>query len=207
MKKCSVCGREYDGNKTGYGMCQKHYNQYRKYGKTLDNNPRSTKDPNEIVIYEDCAEIILYNKQCEEVARALIDINDIEKVKQYKWAIHNMGYVYNTTNDLFLHRLITNCDNNMVVDHINHNKLDNRESNLRICTQQQNVMNRSVSRDNTNGIAGIYWNKKNKKWCARIGLNRKNIYLGSFDTKEEAIEARRQAELEYFGEYRNQDED
>ena len=82
----------------------------------------------------------------------------------------------------------------MVVDHINHNRLDNRKQNLRLCTQGENLRNKKVK--------GVTFDKRRNKWYARIMINRKNLHLGSFDTKEEAIEARKQAEIEYFGEYR-----
>ena len=85
----------------------------------------------------------------------------------------------------------------MEVDHINHNKLDNRKSNLRICTHQQNCMNVS---DN---VKGIHYDKSRNKWMAHI----KGKNLGRFNTKEEAIEARKQAEMDYFGEYRNKEND
>ena len=74
--KCVICGREdrYKAN----GMCTKHYDQWYKYGKVLDNNPRNQKDPNEIVIHDDYAEIILYEgKTCYEVDRALRNLDDI----------------------------------------------------------------------------------------------------------------------------------
>ena len=93
-----------------------------------------------------------------------------------------------------LHRFLMNPSDDMVVDHINHNRLDNRKQNLRLCTQGENLRNKKVK--------GVAFDKRRNKWYARIMINRKNLHLGSFDTKEEAIEARKQAEIEYFGEYR-----
>ena len=208
MKKCVVCGREYEGNKTGYGMCNKHYKQFKKYGKVLDNNPRTIYDPNEIIEYEDYAEIILYNNQCEEVARALIDLDDIDKVKNCKWYMSN-GYVVHRIKNkqIRLHRIIMNPNDDMVVDHINHNPLDNRKSNLRICTLQQNNMNKTIQSNNTSGTTGVFWDKQTNKWRAGIKINQKKINLGRFNTKEEAIQKRKQAEIEYFGEYRNDNKD
>ena len=206
MKKCVVCGREYKSGRTGHEMCQKHYKQLKKYGKVLDNNPRTKSDPNEIIEYDDYAEIILYNKDCEEVARALIDLEDIDKVKDYKWKLKDSGYACNN-NCGYLHRFIMDCPDNMVVDHINHNRLDNRKSNLRICTQQQNSMNAGKRNDNKSGTTGICWDKSRNKWKSYIDINNKRINIGRFNTKEEAIEARKQAELEYFGEYRNDNKD
>lgn len=167
---------------------------------------RTIYDPNEIIEYKDYAEIVLYNKKCEEVTRALIDLDDIDKASQYKWSLNNKGYVRNTKNNLLLHRLIMDCPKDMEVDHINHDPLDNRKSNLRICTHQQNLMNKSLQRNSTSGIVGISWSETFSKWKAYIMVNNKYINLGLFSTKEEAIKAREYAEIEYFGEYRKQNE-
>lgn len=201
MKTCKVCGKECD--KLIKGMCIKHYTQLKNHGKIK----RTRYDPNEIVEYEDYAEVVLYNKQCEEIARALIDLEDINKVKQYKWSLKDNGYVLCKSKKIRLHRLIMDCPDNMVVDHINHNPLDNRKDNLRICTQHQNSMNRCKLSNNSSGVTGVYWNKRSNKWASTITHNDRRIFLGSFNTKEEAIRARKNAEIEYFGEYRNDSED
>ena len=185
-------------------MCQKHYKQYRKYGKVLDNNPRTKKDLNEIIEHEDYAEIILYNSQCDEVARALIDLDDVDRVKKHKWYLDYYNYVCSHTY-LRIHRLIMDCPDDMVVDHINHNRLDNRKSNLRVCTQQQNNINVSTRKNNTSGYKGVSLDKRRNKWRARVNIDGKEKSLGYYKTKEEAIAARKQAEIEYYGEYRNQD--
>lgn len=204
MKKCSVCGREC--KQLTKGMCRKHYEQFKKYGKVLDNNPRTYRDPNEIIEYEDHAEVVLYNKQNEEVARTLIDLDDIDKVKQYKWCIVK-GYAVRGSDSSGIHRLIMNCPKGMVVDHINHNPLDNRKSNLRICTQRQNVINSSKRSNNTSGVTGVSWNKVKGKWMSVIVVDGKTVFLGYFKDIKYATYARKQAEMEYFGEYRNDDKD
>ena len=204
MKKCAVCGREC--KQLTKGMCRKHYKQFKKYGKVLDNNPRTYRDPNEIIEYEDHAEVILYNKQNEEVARTLIDLDDIDKVKQYKWCIVK-GYAVRGSDSSGIHRLIMNCPKGMVVDHINHNPLDNRKSNLRICTQRQNVINSSKRSNNTSGVTGVSWNKVKGKWMSVIVVDGKTVFLGYFKDIKYATYARKQAEMEYFGEYRNDDKD
>ena len=201
MKKCSVKGC--NGKHKAKGYCFKHYMQVRTYGEIKE---RTRYDSNEIVLYDDYAEVILYDKNCEEVARALIDLEDIDKVKSYKWCLSH-GYAFNKKNNITLHRFIMDCPEDMVVDHINHNRLDNRKCNLRICTQQQNCMNRKFMSNNTSGCIGVSWDKSKNKWTSQIMLNNKYIYLGCYDTKEEAIKARKQAEIDLFGEYRNNDED
>ena len=197
MKICKVEGCNCKVKAKGY--CSKHYTQLLRYGEIT----RTRFDPNEIIEYEDHAEIILYNKQCEEIARALIDLEDVDKVKEYKWHISH-GYVRSTTANMFLHRLIMDCPEEMVIDHINHDPLDNRKENLRVCTQQQNCMNRSKTSKNTSGTVGVCWHKGIGKWVARIKINGKYKSLGSYNDLENAIQARKNAEIEYFGEYRNE---
>lgn len=167
---------------------------------------RTIYDPNEIIEYNDYAEVILYNRKCEEVARALIDLDDINKTSQYKWSLNNKGYIRNTKNNLLLHRFIMDCPKDMEVDHINHNPLDNRKSNLRICTHQQNLRNKSLQCNSTSGIVGVSWSKTFNKWKSYIMIDNKYINLGLYNTKEDAIKARERAEIEYFGEYRKQEE-
>ena len=95
------------------------------------------------------------------------------------------------------------CPDGMVVDHINHDRIDNRKENLRVCSIRRNTMNQSRSKNNTSGVTGVGWDKKSNKWIAYIKVNYRQITLGRFSNIDDAIEARRNAEIEYFGEYRN----
>lgn len=83
------------------------------------------------------------------------------------------------------------------IDHINHVKSDNRLSNLRVVTNQQNCMNRSMTDLNTSGAVGVHWCKTNSKWVASIGLNGKRLTLGKFKDKSKAISVRKKAEVEF----------
>ena len=137
------------------------------------------------------------------------DLEDYDKIQQYSWSIDTEGYVvsnkfngkYNTS--IKIHRLIMQCESDKMVDHINHNKSDNRKANLRIVTNQQNCMNRNIASNNTSGCSGVHFDTKTSKWVARITYMNKEYYLGSFDNKNEAINARKQAEIIYYKEYRN----
>lgn len=204
MKVCKVCGREYNGH-TGYDMCQKHYRQYKKYGCCLDNNPRNKYDPNEIISYDNYAEIVLYDKSGNKIAKTKIDLDDINKVKKYKWCLDTSnGYVLNRKIG-YLHRyLIGNIPNDMQIDHINKCRIDNRKSNLRICTNQENNFNKGLISSNTSGFTGVCWDKSRNKWIAQIKIGNKN-QSARFDNLEDAIEYRKQKEIEYFREYRNKD--
>ena len=141
----------------------------------------------------------LYDKDNNEIARTIIDLECIELVKKCKWCLLN-GYVHSNEFGR-LHRYLMDCPDNLVIDHINHNPLDNRRDNLRICTQQENDFNKSIQCNNTSGVPGVYFVKRRNKWQAQIKINRKNIFLGYYNTIEEAAEARRLAEIEYFGEF------
>ena len=129
----------------------------------------------------------------------------LNKVKKYCWHVDKNGYVSTKKKSskkiLKMHRLITNCPENMVVDHINHNKADNRMSNLRICEWADNTRNRKAPKNSKTGITGVTWHKHSSKWQARITINGKRINLGVFDNIEDARQARLKAELEYFGEF------
>ena len=85
---------------------------------------RTIYDPNEIVIHDDYAEVVLYDKNCVEIDKVLIDLEDIEKVSKHKWHKSYNGYAV-TSNSKPMHRLIIKCPKEKFIDHINHNKLDN----------------------------------------------------------------------------------
>lgn len=86
---------------------------------------------------------------------------------------------------------------NEEIDHINRVKSDNRWENLRLASHLENMWNLPVMRHNTSGIRGVHWNQERNVWQAYIFVNEKHIYLGAFDSKNEAAKARRFAELTY----------
>lgn len=89
------------------------------------------------------------------------------------------------------------CGEGLEVDHINHVRDDNRLVNLRFVTRRENQRNQSLSSKCTTGVTGVHFSKARKKYVARISVDRKAIYLGIFETLEEAAEARRQADKEF----------
>ena len=134
------------------------------------------------------------------------DKEDFEQIKDYCWHISDSGYLITnspiTHRKVRMHRLIMGClDKKIFVDHINHNKLDNRKSNLRLATNQQNTMNKELLDRNTSGVTGVSFDKSRGKWKASIMIDYKDIFLGRFSDKESAIQARKEAENKYFGEY------
>ena len=85
------------------------------------------------------------------------------------------------------------------VDHIDGNRLNNRIANLRLATRSQNLANARKSNRNTSGLKGVSWNKKSQRWMAQICADNHRLYLGLFDTPEEAHAAYLAAAHEHFG--------
>jgi len=83
------------------------------------------------------------------------------------------------------------------IDHINGDKLDNRIENLRSVSQTENGKNVKLNKNNKIGYLGVHMVKNNNKWWAQIKVDGKGIYLGSFDNKQDAINARKEAEKKY----------
>lgn len=194
-KKCSVCGRT-KGRIIKHNhklYCEKHYHQMKKYGKTLDINPRTVYDHNEIHFVDDYAVIDLYDYQANKIAEAKIDTEDVSKVKYIKWKFARGYVISNKKNgsNLYLHRVVLNTD--QMVDHINHDPLDNRKSNLRIVNKSQNAMNRKPK-----GVSV----RKDGSYYAYIKINQKTLNLGVYLDEPEAEYARWYAENRLFKEYR-----
>lgn len=130
----------------------------------------------------------------------IVDLDDYEKVRKYIWYPHHdktkpdtMIYVLANSKGEFirLHRCIMNVtEKELVVDHINHNPLDNRKENLRVVTVTENNRNLSLRKSNTSGVIGVYYNITKKRWIATKYFNGK-LYALPFKTKEEAIEQRK----------------
>ena len=137
-------------------------------------------------------------------SRFKIDKKDFDKVKDFTWFINEQGYVISTTSNIYhkhirLSRLVTDAPDGLDVDHINHDLLDNRKSNLRVVTHQQNLFNQQKAKNNTSGFIGVV--KHGDKWIAQAMHNGKNKYLGIYDTPEEASNVYNAFAQEFFGEY------
>ena len=195
--ECSICGITDKEtriiNSPKYGcLCRKHYLRVYK-GRNIE---RSIYDPNDYVLYDSYAEIILRDKNGYECDRAIIDLDDVEKCKKFKWHIrHNKHTDYAVSSEpnkrRFLHQLIMDYyDPDMDVDHINRNGLDNRKSNLRIVTHGKNITNQGEGTGVKKVPSGNYQ--------AVITKDAKPIYLGTFNSFSEACAARRAAEEIYF---------
>lgn len=115
---------------------------------------------------------------------------------QYAQATRTIGGFSKTYS---LHRICTSAPKGMDVDHIDRDGLNNRLSNLRICTRAENLHNGKIKRTNTSGFKGI--RKNHGKWEARMRINGKNKYLGIFAKKEDAAEAYKKYAIKKHGEF------
>lgn len=136
----------------------------------------------------------------------IFDKEDYNKIKKYCWHVGKNGYLcaqYDNKQYL-MHRIIMEeyiKSSKDVVDHIQHNKLDNRKKYLRIVSYSENNMNKFKLKNNTSGNTGISWAKEKQKWEVYIGINNKYIHLGRYDNYDDALNVRKEAEKKYFGKY------
>lgn len=86
------------------------------------------------------------------------------------------------------------------IDHIDGNKTNNKLVNLRVASRSQNNQNRRAAQSNneTSGVMGVHYDRSRKKWAASLNLNGEKVFFQRFETKEEAMAARKQAEEKYF---------
>jgi len=101
----------------------------------------------------------------------------------------------------YSHSVIVNCPPNKEVDHKDHNGLNNRKNNLRICSRSQNLGNKLISDRNTSGYKGVSFNKFNGKYSALIGFEGKQYHLGYFNKPEKAHKKYVEKAKELFGEF------
>jgi hypothetical protein len=160
----------------------------------------------------------------------LLDDEDYDRLNEHKWCVQRdyrsvvdkyKFYVVRSfwpptdskngkrRKSIRMHREITNAPKGKQVDHINGNPLDNRKENLRVCSQQENCMNRRHRTDNRSGYKGVSYmkkgkdmiNERSKPWRAYIKFNHKQTRLGTYKTKEQAARAYDKKAIELFGEY------
>lgn len=134
------------------------------------------------------------------------DLEDYDIISKYTWYEHKpcdnyrslMSYdkVKKEKVKFWWIVLGKNCD------HIDHNTFNNRKSNLRICSQNKNLQNTGLRSDNSSGVIGVSFNKNTNKWFAYINCDKKRVFTSKlFLNKDDAIKARLEAEVKYFGEF------
>lgn len=194
-KSCIACGEQATNYFEGKPYCNKHWLRMYHHG-TTEKQPYKTKNTYQII-----GDIAIGTTSRGDTYK--IDLEDLERCKQHSWVKDPRGYFVSRIDhkSVTLHRFLLGTKGSKVMtDHINGDRSDNRKSNLRQCTQNQNSKNLKVKKNNTSGHPGVS-KTKSGKWRAAITVNRKSINLGVYASKFEAINVRRLAELEYFGEF------
>lgn len=169
----------------------------------ISNNKLDCRKENVIALNRKC---YIKNNICyiplQNNTVAFCDSKYYDKVNKYNWCLNNNGYVISSINNhiILLHRFIKPTVK--YIDHINHNKLDNRSENLRIVTKAQNNYNKiKCIKNNIVKYKNVYLDKRYNKYIAYITFNYKKIHIGTFNTPEEAAEAYNKKAKELFGEY------
>lgn len=184
------------------GYCWRHLKQIEKYGEIRGNVSKTMFDPNKFEIdTKNKIVYIIFNDLLgnELKEKAIIDLEDFDRVKNHKWYLSNLGYVRTKTKiDVALHHFVLNVvpKKGKYIDHKNMNKLDNRKNNLRFCTKGENSANSKLRIDNKTGFKGIFEYKPNK-WEARIGKK----HIGVFSSPREAAIMYDKKLVEKYGEF------
>ena len=148
---------------------------------------------------------------------AIVDDEDYELVSRFKWyprhtsriiyaqCVMSMGTLTNPNKQVFcymlLHRLIMRPSKDEEIDHRNHNGLDCRRANMRICNHQQNSFNRRSSTKKESSYKGVFYDKRNNNWRVKIKYHRQQIDLGRYSSEYEAALVYDRKAQELFGEY------
>lgn len=140
---------------------------------------------------------------------ALVDDEDFEDLNQYKWHAAKFGNNFYAMRNIRIdgkrtsikmHREIMGRKN---IDHIDHDGLNNQRSNLRVCTHQENHMNRRANINATSAYKGVSFKKQTGRWIAKIHINDKQINIGSFADEVDAARAYNKKAIELFCEFAN----
>lgn len=140
---------------------------------------------------------------------ALVDDDDYAYINSFKWCIMKAGKTIYAKRSIringkkkgfLMHWAIMSKKG---IDHIDHNGLNNQKSNLRICTQSENNMNRSKQENTSSPYKGVSFHKSHKKWRANIKINGKQIHIGYFNTEKDAAKAYDLKAIELFCEFAN----
>lgn len=167
---------------------------------------------NNIHLDGDAAYLELVNRKGECIAEAIVDATDAPRLLELglcwraQWDESSRDYYVTAQargadkTGLVLHRWLMDAPPHLQVDHINHNRLDNRCSiNLRLCTPGQNGQNRKGAvRGSVSGIRNVNWCKSSGKWMVRVMVDSKSTYVGMYHNLEEAEAAAKEARRTYM---------
>lgn len=177
-------------------------------GNCLDNRFENLSFcKNEIILNDEYA-IIKSSPDSKFNYNVKIDLDDVERVKQFSWTSKDLGYMFTLVNSrrLFLHNYILGIDfnkDNLLTDHISGDPTDNRKINLRPSTSQENQYNkRKIHKDNLTSVyKGVSKKKKSKGWNVSINYNGKYKYLGCYSDEIVAANVYNHYALNFHGEF------
>lgn len=145
----------------------------------------------------------------------IIDASDYEWLSRWRWmaqvSVQKGKKVYYACRDVrkggkvtkySIHGLIIQPREGFVADHIDGDTLNNRRSNLREASPEENAQNRGMLANNKTGVHGVSWNVAHRKYAVYLGYKGKNMYLGEYVCLEEATRVRAEAEEKYYGKFR-----
>ena len=144
---------------------------------------------------------------------AIVDTEDYQPLRRHKWyarkSPHTFYAVRSLTNgkkkprkNMYMHHLVIDIPKGFFADHINHNGLDNRKANLRLATRTQNIWHRKkFKKPSRSQYKGVDWANDMKRWRARIRVNGKRIYIGSFENEIDAAKAYDNAAKKFHGQF------
>lgn len=150
--------------------------------------------------------ILIYDNQ-----NYYFDMEDYDKVSQFYWRPNSKGYlahwfaVYDSKGKrksgyIYFHKHVLDLNNSRnKVDHIDRDNHNNRKTNLRECTHQENIFNSSISKNNSSGIIGVNYNKRRNTWVASLMKNGEHVFTKNSVLKEDAIRNRLLAEIKFYG--------
>lgn len=163
--------------------------------------------------YKDCGDFYIGYTRNDNY-EFYIDKKYYDLIWQYCWHRHQDGYLRTCIGKKenggniykLMHVMIMEAEgyvfeNGEELDHINGKPNDNRIDNLRITTHENNMKNEKLYNNNVSGHKGVYYSKREQKWKASITSDKVVYHLGTFNTKQEAIEARERAEIALHKEY------
>jgi hypothetical protein len=137
---------------------------------------------------------------------AIVDADDYPRLSKYTWFAEGTQKNYYAVRkqngkSIKMHRQITNAPDHLVVDHIDHQGLNNRKQNLRPCTFAQNCRNSRATARKTSKYKGVHWHKGQKKWAAQITADKKSYHLGYFYDEIAAARAYDKAARKLHGQF------
>ena len=162
------------------------------------------KDIGDYIAYSEEASAGLINKVDRNRAKAGQEVGRLTLAGYFQFRFRYNFYL----NSRVIHFLCTGIDpKEKYIDHIDNNPLNNKISNLRLTTHQQNQDNKRKQKNNTSGVTGVHWCKRDNMYYANISYNKKKLSLGYFNKSDEAVAVRIAAEHRFKGEYRNDHND